>query len=146
MQRGSASRRLDASWEAFGQGRDGQVDVVRVGDGVDLDGRRAALRTAGVHARRGPAPAPAGSGSAAPDLVAQIDADLTPVQQNVAVLPDDHLVLMSDNAAYLSAATAVAKGSTDGLEDVAGVGAWPTAAGDPVAATQWASTFACEDL
>ncbi len=68
------------------------------------------------------------------------------MQQNVAVFPDDHLVLMSDNAAYLSAATAVAKGSADGLGDVAGVGSLAAAAGDPVAATQWVSTFACEDL
>jgi hypothetical protein len=80
------------------------------------------------------------------DLVAQIDADLTPVQQNVAVFPDDHLVLMSDNAAYLSTATAVAKGSADGLGDVAGVDGLAAAADEPVAATQWVSTFACEDL
>jgi hypothetical protein len=136
---------IDATWEAFGQGRDGQVDVVRVADGVDLDGVERALRRLGYTPPRG------GSGSGGvwvggSDLVAQIDADLTPVQQNVAVFPDDHLVLMSDNAAYLSAATAVAKGSVDGLGAVAGVDGLAAAAADPVTATQWVSTFACEDL
>lgn len=136
---------IDATWEAFGQGRDGQVDVVRVADGVDLDGVERALRRLGYTPPRG------GSGAGGvwiggPDLVAQIDADLTPVQQNVAVLPDDHLVLMSDNAAYLSSATAAARGSADGLGEVGGVRSLAAEAGDPVAATQWVSTFGCEDL
>lgn len=136
---------LDARWEAFGQGREGQVDVMRLDDGVDLDGVERALR------RLGYAAPSSGSGNGGtwvggPDLVARIDAELTPVQQNVAVLGDDHLVLMSDNAAYLSAATSVAKGSADPLTDDEGVRSLAEAAGDPVVATQWTSTFACEDL
>jgi len=136
---------LDAEWEAFGQGRQGQVDVMRLDDGVDLAGVERALR------RLGYTPPRTGSGQGGTwvggaDLVAGIDPDLTPVQQNVAVLPDDHLVLMSDSASYLSAATSVAKGDEDSLTAEEGVSSLAKQAGDPVAAVQWSSTFACEDL
>ena len=136
---------LDAQWEAFGQGRAGQVDVMRVDDDVDLVGVERALR------RLGYTPPRTGSGEGGtwvggPDLIASIDPDLTPVQQNVAVLPDDHLVLMSDSASYLSAASSVAKGDEDALSDDEGVSSLAKASGDPVAAVQWSSTFACEDL
>ena len=136
---------LDASWEAFGQGRDGQVDVLRLRDGVDLGGIEDTLRKLGYTAPK-TGTDKGGTWVGGADLVAQIDADLTPVQQNVSVLPDDHLVLMSDNAAYLSAATAVAKGDADSMADAAGADSLAGVAGDPVTATQWASTFACEDL
>ena len=136
---------LDAQWEAFGQGRQGQVDVMRLDDDVDLAGVERALR------RLGYTPPRTGSGRGGTwvggaDLVAGIDPDLTPVQQNVAVLPDDHLVLMSDSASYLSAATSVARGDEGPLTDEEGVTSLAKHAGDPVAAVQWSSTFACEDL
>ena len=136
---------LDTQWEAFGQGRQGQVDVMRLDDGVDLVGVERALR------RLGYTPPPTGSGQGGTwvggaDLVATIDPDLTPVQQNVAVLSGQHLVLMSDSASYLSAATAVAKGDEASLTDEAGVTALAKSSGDPVTAVQWSSTFACEDL
>jgi hypothetical protein len=136
---------LDAEWEAFGQGREGQVAVLRAGDSVDLDGVERRLRRLGYDAPRG------GSGTGGTwvggaDLVAQIDPDLTPVQQNVAVLPDHHLVLMSDNAAYLSSSTSVAKGAGAALTDEEGVRSLAGRVGEPVSATQWTSTFACEDL
>jgi hypothetical protein len=136
---------LDAEWEAFGQARKGQVDVVRVGDSVDLDGVERALRRLGYTA-----PA-AGSGKGgtwvgSPDLVAQIDPALTPVQQNVVVLPDEKLVLMSDSASYVSAAAEVVKGSESSLADVEGVDDLADASHEPVAAELWSKTFACEDL
>ena len=136
---------LDAEWEAFGQGKDGQVDVLQVGDSVDLAGVERRLRSLGY------TPPRAGSGSGGTwvggaDLIAQIDPELTPVQQNVAVLADQHLVVMSDNAAYLSASTSVVKGVDPSLMDNAGVPSLAKVAGDPVAATQWTSTFVCEDL
>ena len=136
---------LDAAWEAFGQGREGQVDVLRLRDGVDLGGIETTLRTLGYKAPENGA-GQGGTWVGGADLVAQIDAELTPVQQNVSVLPDDHLVLMSDNAAYLSAATSVARGAADSMAQVAGVASLAGVAGDPVVATQWASTFGCEDL
>ncbi|CAN5538907.1 hypothetical protein BH10ACT10_BH10ACT10_23510 [soil metagenome] len=136
---------LHTDWETFGQGKDGQVDVLRVDDSVDLAAVERRLKSLGY------TPPRAGSGTGGTwvggsDLVAQIDPDLTPVQQNVAVLADQHLVVMSDNAAYLSASTSVVKGSDPALTEDAGVSSLAQAAGDPVAATQWTSTFACEDL
>jgi hypothetical protein len=136
---------LHADWEAFGQGKDGQVDVMRVDDSVDLAGVERRLRSLGYTPPR-TGPGSGGTWVGGSDLVAQIDPDLTPVQQNVAVLGDQHLVVMSDNAAYLSASTAVVKGSDPSLLEDAGVSSLAKAAGDPVAATQWTSTFACQDL
>jgi hypothetical protein len=136
---------LDAAWEAFGQGKEGQVDVLRLRDGVDLGGIEDTLRKLGYQAPK-TGTGKGGTWVGGGDLVAQIDSELTPVQNNVAVLADDHLVLMSDNAAYLSAATAVAKGDADSMAEAAGADSLAGAAGDPVVATQWASTFACEDL
>jgi hypothetical protein len=136
---------LDARWEMLGQGRQGQVDVLRVDDGVDLAGVERALR------RLGYTPPAGGSGSGGTwvggaDLVASIDPDLTPLQQNVVVLPDKHLVLMSDSATYASSSAEVARGDSPSVLDVAGVSSLADAAGQPTTAVLWASTFACEDL
>jgi len=136
---------LNAQWEAFGQARKGQVDVLRISNDVDLATVERALRRLGYTAPS-TGTGKGGTWVGGADLVSTIDPDLTPVQQNVAVLPDQHLVLMSDNAAYLSAATSAARGDEDTLTDVDGVGSLARAAGDPVEAYQWASTFACEDL
>lgn len=136
---------LDAQWEALGQSRQGQVDVLRLDDDTDMPGIERALRRLGYTAPRG------GSGTGGTwvggaDLVARLSADLTPIQQNVVVLPDDKLVLMSDSAGYLTAAARVARGEADSLTSEAGVTALAGAADDPVSAVQWTSTFACEDL
>ena len=136
---------LDARWEALGQSREGQVDVMRLDDDVDMAGIERALL------RLGYSPPPGGSGSGGtwaggPDLVARIDDDLTPVQQNFVVLPDEKLVLMSDSTAYVEAAASVATGSADSLTDDDGVADLASTTQDPVAAVQWSSTFACEDL
>ncbi len=136
---------LDAQWEALGQSRRGQVDVLRLDDDTDMPGIERALRRLGYTAPRD------GSGTGGTwvggaDLVATISADLTPLQQNVVVLPDDKLVLMSDSADYLTAAARVARGRADSLTSEAGVSALAGAADDPVSAVQWTSTFACEDL
>ncbi len=136
---------LDAQWEALGQSRQGQVDVMRLDDGVDLGGVERALRRLGYDAP------PKGSGTGGtwvgtPDLVARLGTALTPLQQNFVVLPDEHLVLMSDSAAYASEAASVARGSGRSLRDDAGVAALAGHVGDPAAAVQWTSTFACEDL
>jgi len=136
---------LDAQWEALGQGREGQVDVLRVDDDVDLGGVENNLRTLGY------TPPSGGSGTGGvwvggADLVAQIDGSLTPVEQNVAVLPDQHLVLLSDSASYLQAAVSVAKGDGDSVRDTTGVDDLAGVADTPANAVLWASSFACEDL
>jgi hypothetical protein len=136
---------LDAKWEVLGQSRKGQVDVMRLDDDVDTGDIERALRRVGYD----PPPGGVGKGGTwvgSPDLVAQTNPDLTPVHQNFAVLPDKHLVLMSDSASYVSEASEVAGGSGDSVLDVAGVESLAETADEPVTAVQWASTFACEDL
>lgn len=136
---------LDARWETLAQSREGQVDVMRLDDDVDMEGIERALR------RLGYTPPAGGSGVGGTwvggaDLVARIDPDLSPVQQNVVVLADQHLVLMSDSAGYVSSAAEVVTGSAPSLLDVAGVSDLASVAEQPVTAVLWASTFACEDL
>lgn len=145
MQRHYGFSPLDAQWEMYGQSRKGQVDVMKIDDSVDLAGVESRLRTLGY---RPPAGGPGSGGvwAGTSDLVARISGALSPVQQNVVVLADQHLVLMSDSSAYASEAADVLQGdapsldSTDGVTDLASVG------GDPVNSTMWASDFACSDL
>jgi hypothetical protein len=136
---------LDAQWEVLGQSRKGQVDVMRLDDGVDVDGVERALR------RLGYTPPAGGAGSGGTwvggeDLVARLSGALTPVQQNVVVLPDQQLVLMSDIAAYVSSAAEAARGDERSLLDDDTVADLAGHVEDAVSAVQWTSTFVCEDL
>jgi hypothetical protein len=136
---------LDADWEMYGQSREGSVDVVRLDDSVDMEGIERNLRTLGYKA-----PA-AGSDSGgtwvgSADLVAQIDGSLSAVQQNVVVLADKRLVLMSDSPSYVSTAADVVRGDAPSVTEVAGVSDLASKVADPVDAVMWASDFACDDL
>ena len=136
---------LDVGWEMYGQSREGAVDVLRFGDSIDLDGVERNLRTLGY------APPSGGAGSGgvwagSTDLVVQIDPALTPVMQNVVVLPEQHLVLLSDSAAYASKAASVVRGDAAGLDEVGGTVSLARAAGEPVTAVLFASDFACDAL
>jgi hypothetical protein len=136
---------LGAQWEVFGQGRHGQVDVVRLVDGADTDAIERRLRALGYTAPSGGAGS-GGTWAGSSDLVSQIDPDLTPVEQNVVVLPDQKLVLMSDSTTYVTSAAKVITGSATSLADVEGIDDLSGIAKDPAAAVMWSSTFACEDL
>jgi hypothetical protein len=136
---------LDAEWEMYGQSRDGAVDVLKFGDSVDLEGVERNLRRLGYT----PPGEGAGNGEVwrgSADLVAGIDLSLTPVMQYVVVLPDEGVVLLSDNQEYAAASAAVVEGSEPGLDEVDGVPALAEAAGDPATAVLFASDFACEAL
>lgn len=136
---------LDAEWEAFGQSREGQVTVLRLGESVDLAGVERNLRRLGYEA---PADG-AGSGGVwggSADLVASIDPSLSPVLQYVVVDRDEGVVLLSDNQAYASSAASVVAGDAPGLDAVDGTAALAEAAGEPVSAVMLASDFACEAL
>jgi hypothetical protein len=131
---------LEAHWELLGQGPSGQVDVLRLGEDVDLAAVERSLQ------RLGYADEGEGTWLGSADLVAGIDGELSPVQQNFVVLPDERLVLMSDSGDYVRAAADVVRRGARSLLDTEGVSRMAAAAGDPVTATLWASTFACEDL
>lgn len=131
---------LDVQWEIFGQARGGQVAVLALGDGADPEAIEQRLRRLGYQAP------PDGEGSGGTwqggaDLVASIDPDLTPVMQNMAVLADQGLVVMSDGPGPVSATAAVVRGDEDGLDSPL-----PALAEDAVQAWLWVDDFACEDL
>lgn len=136
---------LNAQWEIYGQSRQGAVAIMRFDDGVDLAGMERNLGSLGYQAPSDGA----GSGgvwAGSSDLVTQIDPSFTPVLQNIVVLPDQHLVLMSDNQAYASSSASVVRGSEPGLDAVDGVPALASEAGEPATAVLWASDFACDAL
>ncbi len=137
---------LDATWEMFGQSREGAVVALRLPEGADFPGIERNLRTLGYEAP----PDGAGAGQVwegSTDLVAQIDGSLTPVMQNVVVLEDEQLVLMSDNAAYASTSAEVVGGDAASLSDDSdAVGDLVGVAQEPVSAVLWASDFACSAL
>lgn len=132
---------LDASWEAFGQSESGQVAVLQVDDDVDLAGVEQRLRSLGYDTPAGGLGS-GGTWAGSADLVATIDPGLTPVFENVAVLEDERLLVLSDRSDAVSGAVDVVRGDAPPLDepDLA------AAAEEPVTAVLWASDFACEDL
>jgi hypothetical protein len=133
----------DAEWEAYGQGRQGAVDVLKLRDEVDLDALVDHLRETGYAEPKDPDGVWVGSG----DLVATLDEPLTTTQKNVAVLHDQRLLLMADDPTFLEQSIPVATGDEDSVMAEDGVSQLVAAAGDDVRSAQlWVGDFACEDL
>ncbi len=137
---------LDASWEMFGQSRDGAVAALALPESVDLGQIEENLRDLGYEAP----PDGAGSGGVwegSADLLAQTDPTLTAVLTNLVVLPAQNMVLMSDGTAYAESSAEAARGGEPSLlEGIEGVDELADLAEDPVSAVLWASDFACEAL
>jgi hypothetical protein len=66
--------------------------------------------------------------------------------QNIVVLEDERLVLMSDDAAYASQAADVVEGSEPSLTEDQGTASLASVAESPVSAVLFGSDFACEAL
>lgn len=134
---------LDATWEVYGQGRGGAVDVLRLRDSTDLGKVESRLRRLGYDA-------PADDGpqiwSTTVDTVAAFDVPLTLLETNVGFAPDRSLLVFSDAPEAVDAVLTVVSGSLEGLDSVAGVEALVDTAGDPTVAALWARDHACEDL
>jgi len=137
---------LNATWEMYGQSREGAVTAMKLPESVDLAAVERNLRTLGYdEPEAGDGSAPVWAGSA--ELVAQIDGSLTPVFQNVVVLEDQRVVLLSDSKAYVSSSAQVVRGSAESMADATdGVSDLADVAGEPVSAVMWASDFGCEAL
>lgn len=136
---------LDAEWEIYGQGRDGAVDLLRIGAGVDLEALEERFGELGYQSP------PEGSGEAGvwvgtTDLVAGFDSPLPILQQNLAIVGSERILVMSDNAEYAATTVELVQGDGSALDDTDGVPELTTAAGEPTVAVLWAGDFACEDL
>ena len=136
---------LDAAWEAYGQAEDGAVDVLQLSEDVDLSALEDKLESLGYE------PPPDGAGSdgvwaGTPELVAGLDVPLTSLQQNVAVLTDERLLLMADLPGYLEQAVKVITEDAESLASVEGVPELVDKAGKANVALLWADDFVCSDL
>lgn len=106
---------LDAEWEAYGQSREGAVDVLKMSADFDFAAADAALTRLGY-----PDADASGVRAGGPDLVASIASDLTPQLANVALLPDHRLVVASDNPAYAALTVDTISGLRDSVAESPG--------------------------
>ncbi len=134
---------LDAEWEAYGQGDEGAVDLLRLSDEVDLGALEDRFAALGYAA---PASGPGTSGvwTGTPELVTGRRVPLGPLQENVAVVASQRLLLMSDSPDYLSTAVSVVSGDEGNL--ASSVRDLVRASGEPSVAVLWAGDLACADL
>ena len=133
---------MSGEWEVYGQARDGSVALLRLKDSVDLSELEGRFEDLG-YAKPSDS---SGVWAGTPNQIAAFDEPLSPVQQNVAVVPSEHLLVMSDHEAYAESAVKAIKGDASTLDSASGVSSLVSAAGDPVVAEMWVSDFACEDL
>jgi hypothetical protein len=128
-----------ADWELFSQAGDGAVVALRMPDDIDLDGIGDRLEELGF-----PRPTESdGVWAGGPDLVSSISPDLTPELGYVVLLADEHLVLASDQAAYVQTAADAAR---DDAPRVEGLSAVVDAVGSPVSAAVYSGDYACGAL
>ncbi len=131
-----------AQWEVYAQSGDGAALVLRPPDGTDYGVLGDNLRSAGFSAPDDDG----GVWRGGIDLVADLDPTLTPVVQYVALLPDEGLVVASDDAAYAERAAAVASGEEDPVGDTEGVADLAARMEGALATVMWVGDFACADL
>lgn len=130
----------EVEWEAYAQSAEGSVAVLSVTDATGFDGIRDVLGSLGYDEPDSDDGAWAGS----EELIANLDRTATPILQNLVLLEDDHLVVLSDDAAYAEGAGEVVRGDADSLlPEVADLA---EQAEDPVSAVLWAADYACDDL
>jgi hypothetical protein len=132
---------LTSDWEMLGQGHDGMVLVVDLGEDADLSDVADHYADAGFTAPEGDR-LDGGVWTAGADVLAGLTNLGDPVLQHVALLEDEHLLVSSDSAAYLRAAVPVARGDEDGLD----LSALTGHVEDPLAAVGFVDDYACEEL
>lgn len=125
-------------WELLSQSVEGSVVLMRLPDGADLDGLRDGLEQLGYQRPTDDD----GVWDGGEDLISQLDPNLTPQLQYLAVAEGEHLVLASDTADHLAA---VVEGLGDeGVEDLDEV---LRAAGDqPLSAVAYVGDHVCTTL
>ncbi len=134
---------LAADWEAYGQARASSVSVLSFPGDVDLADVESRLGGLGYQP---PAAGPGEGGTwvGTPEVVARLG--LTQVQENVAVLEDDGLLVMADAPETVSRAVEVVRGDQEHLGSADGVRDLLDVAGEAATVALWTGDFACEDL
>ncbi len=127
------------SWELLAQSPDGAVEMLGVGDGVDLDELADRLAALGWTE---PEEAD-GVWLGGPDVLSGVGPDLTPELQHFVLLDDRDVVLASDQAAYLEQVMEVVDGDADGADGLDDLAAGLEA---PLAAAVYDGAYACERL
>jgi hypothetical protein len=132
---------LESEWEILGQGPEGQVDVLKLGEDVDLGEVADRYQEAGFTAPDDDELS-GGVWTGGPDVLAELEGLTGPILQHVAFLEDDQLLLTSDSAEYLARAVPVARGEEDGL-DLSNVA---ESVEEPLAASILEGDLACDRL
>lgn len=136
---------LDAVWEVYGEAEEGSVDVLQLSGDVDLDALEEQFASMGYE----PPDDGAGTGGVwhgTAELVGGLDVPLTSLQEHVAVLPSERLLLMSDASEYLAAVIGVIDGERESLGSVDGIPILLEAAGEPTVSMFWFDDVACSEL
>lgn len=136
---------LDLRWEVYGQARESSVAVLALDDDVDieaLEGRFADLGYDGPDV----GPGEGGTWVGSPELVAGLEEAFTPLQENLAVLDGERLLVMADSPDTVSSTVRVIRGDADSLDSADGVDDLIGVADDAVTASVWVGDFVCEDL
>lgn len=136
---------LGAEWEIYGQGEDGAVDLLRLSDDVSLPELEDRFSSLGYTAPSG-GPGSDGVWVGTPELVACLDVPLTGLQENLAVVSSERILVMADSPDYVASAVEVVKGEADSLDSADGIPELVSAAGKATVAVLWAGDFACSDL
>ena len=130
-----------AQWELFSQSDQGAVVMVRMPDGTDFDRIADDLEGSGfTRPATGETDGEVWLGG--DTLLPTIGADLTPELQYVALDADEHLVLTSDNEAYLEQVTGSLGDDElpDGMRDAIAV------SGEPLSASVYDGPYTCSAL
>ena len=136
---------LDARWEVYGQARESSVAVLALSDDIDLTEVEGRLADLGYEA---PADGSGEGGTwiGTPEVVAGMDAPLTPVEENLAVLVDEQLLVLADAPQTVDRTVAVIRGDEDSLGSLDGMGDLLAVAEDATTVALWVDDHACEEL
>ncbi len=128
-----------AEWELFSQSADGAVVTLRMPDDTDFGDLADRLEELGY-------PRPDGDDgvwAGGPDLLSALSANLTPELGYLVLDADEHLVMASDQQAFLETAVSAAAGDGDRIESLDEVA---EALEEPLSAAVYAGEYACGAL
>ena len=132
----------NTQWEAYGQAPSGQVEVLKLNDTVSFEALAGDLEKAGY-----PKPsAVTGVWAGGVDRLASIDPSISSEFANIALLPDQHMVVSSSSLSFLESTVATIQGKQKALSSLDPLSSMLNNVDEPAAAVVWTRDFACRDL